>query len=95
MELRHKTTRTCLQLSGPWTITFRSVQLKTSLFPTDCGEAIKIDEDYEYGDYAESGDAEDSDEEEQVDSSIRGGDDYDYESSGESEVEEEPIDEDG
>ena len=71
-----------------------------SLSPADCGISTVIDPDYEYGDYAESG--EDSyDEEEEVDSSIRGGGDYeasgegDYEASGEGEVEEEPIDEDG
>ena len=63
-----------------------------SLSPADCGVSPVIDPDYKYGDYAESG--EDSyDEEEEVESSVRGG--GDHEASGEGEVKEEPIDEDG
>ena len=48
-----------------------------------------IDSDYEYGDYAASGE-ESYDYEEEVDSSVRGG--GDYEGSGENEVEEEEPD---
>ena len=60
-----------------------------SISPADCGESVVIDSDYEYGDYAASG--EDSyDYEEEVDSSVRGG--GDYEASGENEVEEEEPD---